>query len=341
MPLLVYKYASFALGVAESALGLSLPDVFASLIAPLGISFFTMQAIGYVVDVYKGRCDAITNVGEYGSFAAFFPTIVSGPIQRTSLLPQQLQRMLSDKSFISYEQVVSGAITALWGLFLKMVIADRVALFVNTVYDAWWLYESVELVLGTFGYALQVFCDFAGYSCIAIGAARMMGIDAATFPGQLCQASTWNPFLLYEMGTAIAEEAVQRLLIETHRRHQRRRRRAPQAHRRPPAAKSPAFRHSHSRSRRASWHVAPARRCRATNTRSNPAAKRGRSRRNASRINRLARLRSTARRSVRFAVTTPRHVLPSPFGAQRIAIDPHATDRPEAKTASYRPPGRR
>lgn len=178
VPLLVYKYASFELGVSESALGLSLPDVFASLIAPLGISFFTMQAIGYVVDVYKGRCDAITNVGEYVSFAAFFPTIVSGPIQRTSLLPQQLQRMLSDKSFISYEQVVSGAITALWGLFLKMVIADRVALFVNTVYDAWWLYESVELVLGTFGYALQVFCDFAGYSCIAIGAARMMGIDA-------------------------------------------------------------------------------------------------------------------------------------------------------------------
>lgn len=178
VPLLVYKYASFALGVAESALGLSLPDVFASSIAPLGISFFTMQAIGYVVDVYKGRCSAITNVGEYVAFAAFFPTIVSGPIQRTSLLPQQLQRMRSEKSLTSYKHVVSGAITALWGLFLKMVIADRVALFVNTVYDAWWLYESVELVLGTFGYALQVFCDFAGYSCIAIGAARMMGIDA-------------------------------------------------------------------------------------------------------------------------------------------------------------------
>lgn len=178
IPLLVYKYASFALGIAESVLGMSPSGVFASLVAPLGISFFTMQAIGYIVDVYKGRCEVISNIGEYVAFAAFFPTIVSGPIQRTSLLPQQLQRMRSEKSFTSYEHVVSGAITVLWGLFLKMVIADRVAFFVNTVYDAWWLYESVELVLGTFGYALQVFCDFAGYSCIAIGAARMMGIDA-------------------------------------------------------------------------------------------------------------------------------------------------------------------
>lgn len=178
VPLLVFKYASFVLGAVRSVLGLSLPDIFSSLIAPLGISFFTMQAIGYVVDVYKGRCGVITNIGEYVSFAAFFPTIVSGPIQRTSLLPQQLQRIRSEKSLTSYENVTGGAVIALWGLFLKMVIADRVGVFVNSVYDSWWLYESVELVLGTFGYALQVFCDFAGYSCIAIGAARMMGIDA-------------------------------------------------------------------------------------------------------------------------------------------------------------------
>lgn len=179
-PLLVFKYAGFVLEAASTFISMpqNVLEGFSGLIAPLGISFFTMQGIGYLIDVYRGNRDAIVNIFDYLAFAAFFPTIVSGPIQRSYSLPAQLSRIREERFTTSYDQVKHGAITILWGMFLKMVIADRVALLVNTVYDAWWLYGSIELIWATVGYALQIFCDFAGYSCIAIGAARMMGFDA-------------------------------------------------------------------------------------------------------------------------------------------------------------------
>jgi len=178
----VFKYAGPIMAPLSSLLpGLQADGgggLFGELIAPLGISFFTMQGIGYLIDVYRGDRAAITNVFDYFAFTAFFPTIVSGPIQRSSSLPAQIERLRSERLSTNCDQIVRGSITVLWGFFLKMVIADRFALLVNTVYDAWWLYGSVELIWATLGYALQVFCDFAGYSCVAIGAARMMGFDA-------------------------------------------------------------------------------------------------------------------------------------------------------------------
>ena len=174
--LLVYKYLGFAVSTGNallSALGVGrqLPQV--SLALPAGISFFTFQAAGYLIDVYQGKYKAERNFLRVALFVSFFPQLLSGPIGRGDQLLPQYENVRKP----SYDQLRRGFFTMTWGFFLKLMIADRAAILVNTVYGAYQSYAGICLVFATVIYALQIYCDFAGYSYMAIGGARMLGIE--------------------------------------------------------------------------------------------------------------------------------------------------------------------
>ena len=138
---------------------------------PLGISFFTLQAISYVIDTYRGVVRPEKHVGIFALFMAFFPQLTAGPIARSNhLLPQFYEPHSPD-----YENIVTGLQRMAWGFFKKLVIADRLALLVNMVYGEPSSYTGVVLILATYAFAFQIYCDFSGYADIAIGAARVMG----------------------------------------------------------------------------------------------------------------------------------------------------------------------
>jgi D-alanyl-lipoteichoic acid acyltransferase DltB (MBOAT superfamily) len=140
---------------------------------PVGISFYTFQALGYLIDVYRGTVKAERDIVVYALFVAFFPQLVAGPIERTvHLLPQ----FRADHRF-DYERVTSGLRLALWGMFKKVAIADRLAVYVNAVFDAPAGYPASALVLAVFFFSFQIYCDFSGYSDIAVGTARILGFD--------------------------------------------------------------------------------------------------------------------------------------------------------------------
>ena len=147
-----------------------------SFLLPVGISFYTFQTLGYVIDVYRGKITTEKNILRYALFVSFFPQLVAGPIERSGRLLGQI-RELHHIALWNYDRVVSGLIQMLWGLFMKMVIADRLAIFVDTVFADAGMMGTVETVLAAAGFSIQIYCDFAGYSCIAIGAARVMGVE--------------------------------------------------------------------------------------------------------------------------------------------------------------------
>lgn len=142
---------------------------------PVGISFYTFQAVGYVIDVYRHDVEAERNIIDYALFVSFFPQLVAGPIERSKNLLSQIKD-IRKKNLFQYENVVSGFGLMLWGLFMKMVIADRAAIFVDTVFNNYYALGAVELAAGAVMFSIQIYADFAGYSSVAIGAARVMGI---------------------------------------------------------------------------------------------------------------------------------------------------------------------
>lgn len=146
------------------------------LLLPVGISFYTFQALSYSIDVYRRNIKAEKNLLRYALFVSFFPQLVAGPIERSKNLLTQVNRVEYIRVW-NYERIAAGAVTMLWGFFQKMVIADRAAILVDTVYREYWTYGTVELVLATVLFAIQIYCDFAGYSMIAIGAAKIMGFE--------------------------------------------------------------------------------------------------------------------------------------------------------------------
>ncbi len=142
-----------------------------SLILPLGLSFHTFQSLGYVIDVYQGRQKAQRHLGIYALYVMFFPQLVAGPIERAAhLLPQ-----FFEKHEFNVARVSNGLKLMLWGMFQKVVIADRLAIFVNRVYASASDFGPESLILATVFFAFQIYCDFSGYSDIAIGAAEVMG----------------------------------------------------------------------------------------------------------------------------------------------------------------------
>lgn len=143
-----------------------------SLLQPAGISFFTFQAAGYLIDVYRGKYKPEKNFLQFALFVSFFPQLLSGPIGRgDQLLPQYERPKKAD-----FDALRRGFLTMTWGFFLKLCIADRAAVLVNTVYGAFESYSGIFLVFATAVYALQIYGDFAGYSYMAIGGAEMLGI---------------------------------------------------------------------------------------------------------------------------------------------------------------------
>jgi len=176
--LFFFKYCNF---FTESLNGvfeiLGIHSIFPRLdvLLPIGISFYTFQAIGYIIDVYRGEIRAERNFCRYALFISFFPQLVAGPIERSRNMQSQIKNLSTLKIF-QYNDVFHGVVYVVWGVFMKMVIADRAAILVDTVYNTYWNYNGFSLSIATVLFALQIYCDFASYSAIAIGCSRIMGI---------------------------------------------------------------------------------------------------------------------------------------------------------------------
>lgn len=174
-----YKYFDFFLhnlNKVLSAAHIRLIDNPFSFLLPVGISFYTFQALSYTMDVYRGKAAPEKNFLKYALFVSFFPQLVAGPIEKTENLLSQIN-LSCRKRMISFDKFVSGFALMLWGFFMKMVVADRIALFVDGVFRDLYMVGTVETVLAAVGFAIQIYGDFAGYSAIAIGAARIMGFE--------------------------------------------------------------------------------------------------------------------------------------------------------------------
>ncbi len=177
--LIFFKYFDFLLqniNLLLSNMGVSIIEKPFDVILPVGISFYTFQALSYTVDVYRGDIQAEKNILRYALFVSFFPQLVAGPIERSGNLLQQVDHV-EEIHVWNYERITQGIILMIWGLFQKMVIADRASIFVNQVYDAYWMYGSFELIIATILFAIQIYCDFASYSLIAIGTSKIMGFQ--------------------------------------------------------------------------------------------------------------------------------------------------------------------
>ncbi len=179
LPLFTFKYINFLLSstnIMFRAMSIDVSIPLVKLMLPVGISFFTFMAIGYVVDVNKQKIAVEKNLLDYALFVGFFPQIASGPIGRAGqLIPQ-----LKEKQALNYDNFAIGARMMLWGFFMKLVVGDRAGIYVDTVLGAYDHHSGISLTLASFMYSIQIYCDFAGYSLIAIGSARIMGYQLMT-----------------------------------------------------------------------------------------------------------------------------------------------------------------
>lgn len=174
LPLVYFKYANFFIDNFESLLysmGFQVNTFSLSVILPVGISFFTFQAMSYSFDVYNKKTLAEANFINFASFVAFFPQLVAGPIERSSNLLTQFR----EKHYFKFNFLIEGSKLFIWGLFKKVVIADRLSIYVDRIYENPELYSSPTLAVATLFFTVQIYCDFSGYSDMAIGTARMLG----------------------------------------------------------------------------------------------------------------------------------------------------------------------
>lgn len=168
-----FNFFSFNIASFVSFIGIDLDPILLDIILPVGISFYTFQTLSYVIDVYKGDISAERHFGYYATFISFFPQLVAGPIERTrNLLPQ-----IKSKVEFSYKQATYGLKLISWGLFKKIVIADTLAVYVQPVYKNPYEYNGFALLLGSLFFTIQIYCDFSGYSDIAIGSSKLLGIN--------------------------------------------------------------------------------------------------------------------------------------------------------------------
>lgn len=174
--LFFFKYFDFAVDSINLVLmqtGLSVPKPDLNVLLPVGISFYTFQALSYTMDVYRKDIVAERNFFRYALFVSFFPQLVAGPIERSKNLLSQVNQTHQ----FDYDKMREGLLIMLWGYFLKLVVADRVAIVVNTVYGDYTQYGGAYIIMASVLFAVQIYCDFAGYSTIAIGAAKILGFQ--------------------------------------------------------------------------------------------------------------------------------------------------------------------
>ena len=173
--LFVFKYFDFAvtnINHVLSAVGMQLIQPEFDVMLPVGISFYTFQALSYTVDVYRGELPAEKSIMRYALYVSFFPQLVAGPIERSASL---LEQFYTSHQF-DYDRVKRGLLLMMWGYFQKLIIADRASVLVDAVYDNVYAFSGVSIIVATLLFAVQIYCDFAGYSNIAIGAAQVLGI---------------------------------------------------------------------------------------------------------------------------------------------------------------------
>ena len=174
--LFYFKYINFVINTLVkffSKLQIELNISTVDIILPVGISFYTFQALSYTIDVYRDDIYAEKNFFRYALFVSFFPQLVAGPIERSKNL---LKQLAVHKKF-SFEDFREGILIMLWGFFLKIVLADRIAIFVDTIYLNYQEFSGMYLVLATLLFSIQIYCDFYGYSTIAMGAAKILRIN--------------------------------------------------------------------------------------------------------------------------------------------------------------------
>lgn len=174
--LFCFKYFNFfsnSIVTVFEQFAITLHPVTLNVLLPVGISFYTFQTLSYVIDVYRGTVKPERHFGIYATFISFFPQLVAGPIERTeNLLPQ----IRSEKIF-NYKKATYGLKLMAWGFFKKLAIADVIAVYVDTVYETLPTATGGDLLLAVFFFTIQIYCDFSGYSDIAIGTSKLMGID--------------------------------------------------------------------------------------------------------------------------------------------------------------------
>jgi alginate O-acetyltransferase complex protein AlgI len=174
--LCIFKYFDFFAENFQTMMaqvGITVQPYFLNIALPIGISFYTFQTMSYTIDVYRGKVEATRSFFDFALYVAFFPQLVAGPIERGSrLLPQILRPRI-----VTLKLTLQGMYLVLWGLFLKITIADNLATIIDPIFAAGGsAYDGGMVLLGTYAFAFQIYCDFAGYSFIAIGLGQMMGI---------------------------------------------------------------------------------------------------------------------------------------------------------------------
>ena len=174
--LALFKYYNFFydnISVFTDSFGAANPFPSIKILLPIGLSFHTFQAMSYVIEVYRGNQKAERHFGIYALYVMFYPQLVAGPIER----PQNMLHQFYEKHSFNYDDVVKGLRLILWGMFKKIVIADRLAIVVNHIYDDPFSQTGIPLIIATFFFTYQIFCDFSGYSDIAVGSAKVMGFN--------------------------------------------------------------------------------------------------------------------------------------------------------------------
>lgn len=177
--LIVFKYYNFfteSFASVAHILGLKYSIGTLSIILPIGLSFHTFQSLSYVIEVYKGNQKAEKHLGVYALYVMFYPQLVAGPIER----PQNMLHQFYERHHFSYQNLVIGLKLMLWGFFKKVVIADRLSVYVDSVYSNQEYHNGTTLIVATVFFTFQIYCDFSGYSDIAIGSARIMGFKLMT-----------------------------------------------------------------------------------------------------------------------------------------------------------------
>ena len=169
--LCLFKYSNFFITNVNSALNTHLALL--KIILPLGLSFHTFQALSYIIEVYRGRYKAERHLGLYALYVMFYPQLIAGPIER----PQHIFHQFKTEQHFSWQNLLDGLRLMLWGYFKKAVIADRVSSYVGAIFNDPKHSPILNVWIGIFFFAIQIYCDFSGYSDIAIGSAKTMGYD--------------------------------------------------------------------------------------------------------------------------------------------------------------------
>lgn len=170
-----FKYFNFAndnIASLANLIGWNYPIQTLSIILPIGLSFHTFQSLSYTIEVYRGHQKAERHLGYLALYVMYYPQLVAGPIER----PQNILHQLHAEHHFDHQRVADGLKLMAWGMFKKIVVADRMAIFANPVYNNPTDYHGPALVFATLAFAIQIYCDFSGYSDIALGSAQVMGV---------------------------------------------------------------------------------------------------------------------------------------------------------------------